>query len=96
MDFWVSEAFRHQEWCSCESKGLSFYSKSEFKLLLGQKLSYIGIKRSQESDCLKEEFQDLVILAQYTGCPKKDLFWYFWLRQGAQGVTMFVRPSVRS
>ena len=33
----------------------------------------MGFTVSQIGDCLKEEFQDLVILAQYTRCPKLDL-----------------------
>ena len=35
---------------------------------LGSETLSNGFKVSQIGDCLKEEFQDLVILAQYTGC----------------------------
>ena len=41
---------------------------------MGQKHSLISFIVIQIGDCLKEEFQDLVILAQYTGCPMSKIF----------------------
>ena len=43
------------------------------KLLLGMsmKCSQVGFKLRQEGVCLKKEY--LMIWAQYTGCPEKDL-----------------------
>ena len=42
--------------------------KTGSKCPLGQKHSLMGFTVSQIGDCLKEEFQDLVFLAQYTVC----------------------------
>ena len=41
---------------------------------MGQKHSLISFIVIQIGDCLKEEFQDLVILAQYTGCPMSMIY----------------------
>ncbi len=40
---------------------------------LGQKHSEIGFTVSQTGDFQKEEFQDLVNVAQYTGCPMSKI-----------------------
>ena len=47
------------------------------KLLVGQKHNIISFIIVQERDCLKEEFKDLSIWAQFTGCPKNDFFFLF-------------------
>ena len=52
-------------WCPYR---LLCHPKTGSKCPLGQKHSLMGFTVSQIGDCLKEEFQDLVILAQYTGC----------------------------
>ena len=47
--------------------------KTGRKFTFGQKQSEIGLTVSQIGDCLKEEFQDLVNLAQYTGCQMSKI-----------------------
>ena len=47
--------------------------KTGRKFPLGQKHSEIGFTVSQTGDFQKEEFQDLVNLAQYTGCPMSKI-----------------------
>ena len=49
------------------------HPKTGRKLPLGQKHSEIGFTVSQTGDFQKEEFQDLVNLAQYTGCPMSKI-----------------------
>ena len=49
------------------------YPKTGRKFPLGQKHSEIGFTVSQTGDFQKEEFQDLVNLAQYTGCPMSKI-----------------------
>ena len=46
--------------------------KTGRKLLFGTKYSQMEFRVSQEDDCLKKEFQDLLILAQYTGWTKNN------------------------
>ena len=47
--------------------------KTGRKFPFGQKHSETGLTVSQIGDCLKEEFQDLVNLAQYTGCEMSKI-----------------------
>ena len=47
--------------------------KTGRKFPLGQKHSEIGFTVSQTGDFQKEEFQDLVNVAQYTGCPMSKI-----------------------
>ena len=52
-------------WCPYR---LPCHPKTGSKFPVGQIHSLMGFTVSQIGDCLKEEFQDLVILAQCTGC----------------------------
>ena len=42
--------------------------------IFGKKYSQKGFRVSQEDDCKKKEFQDLVILAQYTGWTARTIY----------------------
>ena len=59
-------------WHFWMSKGHLCDPKTGRKLLFGKKYSQMGFRVSQEDDCLKKEFQDLVILAKYTGWTKNN------------------------
>ena len=53
------------------SQGVLCDHKTRRKLLLGQKCTQICFRVSMQDDCLKGEFQDLVILAEFIVCSKK-------------------------
>ena len=52
----------------------SMWPQEWAQFTLSKKWSYICFWRIQESACLKEEYQDVEVLDQYTGCPKQDFF----------------------